>query len=622
MQSVAGRTARDWRFGIEDIRCSLPWGEKTLQTVTRQVRSAEHRLVVAEKMASLAAVFCKQNYPDNDLQQAWDKTLWSQHHDSWITATTRSGREAWAFQVAAQTWDAEAVCTDIIERSLDNLTAKMNPAAGDGQGSFLHVFNTHAHDRHESVEIAIACASGTKAMRVRDAAGNVVASQFEITRKYVNDQADRVRSNRRRPALEPGESIGAARLIFRAQVPATGLAVYSVEDLFEEAAPAASPGASAVVQADESLVIETDLYRIRLDPTHGGAISSFFAKQLGKEFCAAGERRFHEFRGYFIDDKAWQTSTEKPATLEVLENGPLRVAVAIRGSIATVPFQTVISVVEGEPRIEFETQFRFTQNTWIGDPWEIPPAERMTGRRRSEYDDRPKLLALFPVQLKNQKLYKNAAFDVCRSENRDTFFQSWDVIKHNIIVDWVDVFDEESDMGLALFSDHTTSYVHGEDHPLAFVLGWGWDGGYWWGKCPLNGVQESRYAVIPHAKRWDKAQLWRHSTERDEPLLGRVSLSKQEATSRKLVRIDSPGVYLTTSYVDRGDLFLRLFNAESDNNEHEVLLGMHCKSIELVELDGRVSGKVRHTQFKNNGHRITVRIPRFGFRTLKLSQFV
>lgn len=44
---------------------------------------------------------------------------------------------------------------------------------------------------------------------------------------------------------------------------------------------------------------------------------------------------------------------------------------------------------------------------------------------------------------------------------------SWDSIKHNIVVNWVDEIAESNDIGVALFSDHTTSYAHGEDHPLS-----------------------------------------------------------------------------------------------------------------------------------------------------------
>ena len=52
-------------------------------------------------MASMAAAFHGVAFPAERLQRAWDQLLWSQHHDAWITATTRTGRQAWAFQVAA-----------------------------------------------------------------------------------------------------------------------------------------------------------------------------------------------------------------------------------------------------------------------------------------------------------------------------------------------------------------------------------------------------------------------------------------------------------------------------------------------------------------------------------------
>ena len=111
----------------------------------------------------------------------------------------------------------------------------------------------------------------------------------------------------------------------------------------------------------------------------------------------------------------------------------------------------------------------------------------------------------FPVALKNRAIYKNAAYDVCRSRNADTHFQRWDEIKQNLVVNWVDVVDESEKTGLGLFSDHTTAYSHGPDHPLALVMAWGWEGGFWWGKCPLKGVQQASYAVIPHGGLWDEA---------------------------------------------------------------------------------------------------------------------
>ncbi len=605
-ERVAGPTTRDWRFGIEDIRCALPWGEKTLQKVARQVRSAENRLLVAEKIAALSSIWTDHPYPSLDLQDAWDSTLWSQHHDAWITANTRSGRDAWAFQVAAETWNAENLCNQIIDRSLDALVRdRDSQTPQDATRSFVSVFNTLAHARRNLVEIDLATTKGTENILVRDPAGNRIPSQFQVRRKYVSDPTD--------------ESIGAVHLVFQADVPATGHSTFTIETVSASPVGNAVSGAIANTNADGSVTVETDLYLIRFDPKRGGTISSLFSKPLQREFCIPGGDAFHEFRGYFIEQKSWQSSTEHPAAIEILEHGPVRVVVSINGFISDVSFRTVISVIQTEPRIEFRTQFRFNKDTWIGDPYEIKPGEARTGRRRSEYDDRYKLLARFPVSLNRPRLYKNAAFDVCRSENTDTFFQSWDAIKHNIIVNWVDLADEHQNTGIALFSDHTTSYAQGENHPLSLVMAWGWDGGFWWGKCPLNGVQEVSYAIVPHAGRWENAALWKHTLEMSEPLMARLSSAPPKKTHPALVRIGSEGVYLTALISSGSDILLRFFNAESTHEEHELTLGLQPRSLQLVELDGRVIHSIRPSLLQGGSSKVQLRIPQFALRTLKLS---
>jgi alpha-mannosidase len=397
-----------------------------------------------------------------------------QHHDAWITATMRTDREAWAFQVAAETFDAEGICTEVIDCSLDKLTGNVSSAnRAPGNKSSLHIFDTLAHDRQNLVEVELATDIGTKSVRVLDSSGSIVPSQLEITRKYVTDQTDRVRGGRHDPKLEPGESAGAGRLLFCGAVSALSRAVYVVESSPDDIHGTQESGATVSVRSDASVIVETDLYRIHVDPSRGGVISSLFVKYLDREFCTSGDHSFHEFRGYFIEEKAWRSSVDNLATVEVIEHGPVRVKLSIVGHISSIPFRTEISVTQGQRRIDFRTQFRFDKGTWIGDPWEIKPAERMTGRRRSEYDDRYKLLALFPVSFEQQAIYKNSAFDVCRSTNVNTFFNRSDAIKHNIILNWVDVVDETDKVGLALLTDHTSSYAEGKEPPLSLVMGWG-----------------------------------------------------------------------------------------------------------------------------------------------------
>lgn len=617
MHSVAGTNRRNWSLGIEGIRCALPWGERTLQTLARQVRETETKLCVGEKIASIAALCRRKPYPQQQLQDAEDQLLWSQHHDAWITATTRSGRDAWAFQAAAETWQADDLIDTVIRESLEALRA---PAGGqtENSASYIEVWNTTAHNRSDIVEIDVATDVGTQSLSVRDGRGVEILSQAKVIRKYVGDEVDRVRGDVRSPGLQKGESIGAVHLLFRAEVPATGRAVYTMLSNPTRATLQVA-GVTATQSDGDSVIIESDLYRIHFEGKLGGTISSLFVKNLNKEFCASGPRRFHEFRGYFVEKKEWQSSASNPASLEIVEAGPVRATIAISGHIASVPYRTLVSVVQGQARIDIHTQFRFEQDTWIGDPWEIKPEDRMKGRRRSEYDDRYKLLALFPIALASETIYKNAAFDVCKSENANTFFNSWDTIKHNIIVNWVDAYDEGNDAGLAILSDHTTSYAHGEDHPLSLVLGWGWDGGYWWGKCPLRGVQEARYALIPHAGGWKQAGLWSETEKWTDSLLAQVSNVPQVTALQSLVRVVRPGLMLSSMKLVEGHLFLRFFNAESAISDHEIVLSFRPTRIERIELDGTVRDLVPVETQKGGLCKIKLKVPLFGLCTLRVS---
>ena len=287
--------------------------------------------------------------------------------------------------------------------------------------------------------------------------------------------------------------------------------------------PATFSSASATTEADGAVVLETDLYRIRLDPQRGGVITSLLVKDGSREVVDTGaERRFNEYRGYFVSEKKWASSADSPASVTISERGPVRLRAQVSGNILGRRFQTTITLAQGERRIDFGARFTYDQDTWIGDPWDISPADRRTERRRSPHDGRFKLQAFFPVPLRNRALYKNAAFDVCKSRNENTWFQGWHEIKHNIVLNWVDVVDEHANAGLAVFSDHTTAYTHGPDHPLALVMGWGWEGGYWWGKCPLRGTQQVRYALLPHTGAWDRAQVSRENTFWSEPLVGQI----------------------------------------------------------------------------------------------------
>ncbi len=337
------------------------------------------------------------------------------------------------------------------------------------------------------------------------------------------------------------------------------------------------------------------------------------------EFCTPGSPRlFNEYRGYFIADKQWHTSAESPATVTILESGPERALVQISASVGGVACQSTIGLVQGQRRIDFSAQFHYAQDTWIGAPWDIPADRRRDEPRRSQNDGKWKLQALFPVSFHAQALYKNAAYDVCRSRNVDTSFERWDEIKHNVLVHWVDLVDETQDCGLALLADHTTGYTYAPDYPLALVLGWGWEGGFWWGKCPLRGVQEARYALIPHRGKWEEAHLHAESSRWNEPLVTQVATGKSArgAAHSSLLSVSLESDEVPTLLVEGNSLLIRLFNASEKAAKPVVSVGADLARAELVELSGERRNSLT-LQSRAGRSEMTLSMPPFGIRTIR-----
>lgn len=629
MKQVADKPQKQWRFSPEDILTTLPWGEKTLQTLAQQVRSAENRVLVAEKMACMATALGGGSYPAERLQRAWDQVLWSQHHDAWITATTRTGRQAWAFQVASETMETEEISAAIIGTSAETLSrGESRPASVPIGPQWLRVFNTVAAEREEVVEVNWAADTGTRHARVFDFAGREIPCQLLRPRKFTPPGAGAASGRPPAgtasvagiPAYAPGESLNAAAVVFRAKVPAMGYASYRIEPVYDTSPPTVFPGVTANTEPDGMVVLETDLYRVRIDPAHGGTIASLIAKDGNREFVdAASDRRFNEYRGYFVSEQKWASSADSPASVTIAERGPVRVRAVVSGQILGRRFQTTITLAQGQRRIDLSARFTYDQDTWIGDPWDIKPEDRRVERRRSHHDGRWKLQAFFPVPFRNQALYKNAAFDVCRSRNLDTYFQKWDEIKHNIILHWVDVVDPQQKLGLAVFSDHTTAYTHGPDHPLALVMGWGWEGGFWWGKCPLRGTQQVSYAVVPHTGAWDEARISRDNCCWNEPLMAQIVDGQPDKTAhtRSLVSVSGGGVEIPALLFQGRNLLVRLFNGEGDAAERTVSLDVRPRRVDLVELDGRAVRQLEVLRGSGGRYEVKLALPRFGIRTLR-----
>jgi hypothetical protein len=60
-----------------------------------------------------------------------------------------------------------------------------------------------------------------------------------------------------------------------------------------------------------------------------------------------------------------------------------------------------------------------------------------------------------------------------------------------------------------------------------------------------------------------------------------------ETSGRFLVRIDRPGVHVSSVTLSGRDLLLRLFDSDTDADEDTIQLGVAVDSIQFVELDAK-----------------------------------
>lgn len=563
----------DWKFDQEDVLVSLVWGSQINQKIAQQVRVAENNIIQAEKIAAIHKLENGTKYPIASFDKAWQNLLLAQHHDCWIVPYNTSNGSSWAEKVVDWTNVTNAISDLVINEGESAL------------GNYLKVYNTLGNNRSHFVTVEVPANFDPEKTIVVDANGNNTQTQLS---------AD-----------------GPGKIIFKADVPAYG---YKIFELKEEK-NILKGDASVKVAASGNYELETDLYKMVIDGKNG-SIVSLIAKEFGKkEFIdQQTKQKFNTLRGNFYRDGGFRTNIEKEASVQVLENGPHRVKLSVNTFLLDIPVKQIITISAGEPRIDFKLNIQWDKNIGIGE--HKPEDYEASDLRRAFYNDKYKLLSYFPLNLKNQRVFKNAPFDVMESKLENTFYDSWDRIKNNIIVDWVDVTDGNGEYGVALFTDHTTTYVHGEDFPLALNVQYS-GGGLWGRNHTIEGPTEINYSLTPHAGTWEEAEIWQKNDQFREPLRV-VKMGKRPSQNEgSWLSIDKKGWTLSSVYEENGDLLVRIFNAEGDAGEGVINFIFDLVNVELVELNGEQRQKLQVEKNEGN-HSVRLAMPQFGFRTLRL----
>lgn len=565
---VAGRDkAVPYRMNQDDVRVALVWGSQVLQRIARSVRKAENSIVAAEKTGVIAHLANNYDYDHSAMDEAWRTLLLSQHHDSWIVPYNGlKGRGTWADWIVDR-WTAGTVRT--AEKILSEAALSFG-AAGSG---ILRVFNTLPYAREEVVETVLSgCPSGKEPF-LEGLGGETVESEFDAA---------------------------SGKLSFMAKVPAFGFAAFKIG--FREKGKAPEPG------EDNPYKIGNEFYEITFDPDRGGVITSIILKKEGsRELVRESDPCFGEMKGYFYEENAFHSSAEAPASLEK-GGGNLVSTMHVKGTVGGHPFCQTVMLRKGDPKILFDLEIDWQGHPGIGT---FMQRNAYANPRRSFYDEKGHLNIYFPTSADGGTLYKNAPFDVCRSVNDSTRFDDWHDIKHNVILNWV-YLRQEDGRGIALLSDHTTSYVNTPGTPLGLTLQYAGNG-LWGRDYRIDGPTRLAFAVVPHEGGWDAIE--KEDRRWNEPLIPALA-GGEGPSAGSFLSVNDPGCELTSATLMGNGIRIRLYNACGGKRIKVLLDGRFTEAYE-TDMRGNVLHKVR-LRSRHGQKQLRARMGRHAIKTFLL----
>lgn len=716
----------EWKLSEEDIQVSLVWGGQILQRVARAVRRTENRLITAETLTTLNHLFGEVSFPTSSLDKAWKNLLLSQHHDCWIVPYNKKHGRNWQQQVKRWTDTALYIADSLINLNAANQAVATLP---------LKTYKKRRHQINQSIEkIPPRPLKGPRLLKIYNSTGRKQTAMvsYQLPAELLTGNAGKMDSAFQ--LLDPagrkvrfqvvvskaGDKQGSqqtATIYFEPSAAAMGYAIYRLErpgtlsgqrqkmhketisnqakyikvknrpDNNGQYNAVANPR-NIIQQLKNGLFeLQTARYKLLVAPSKGGAITSLQLKinqgqgkkATSHEFIDAknsGESAgLNVLRGYFYNQQRFRSSDEQPAKVTVLANGPLYAALKIQGRIADAPFTQILQLSQNDPLIR--TKLMIDWDHWAGDPkdkgvgaFNQEPFDNKDPNK-AFYNSRYKLLTLFPVNLKNATIQKDAPFDIYTSRLRSTFFDRWDSIKNDVLLHWVNLQASDDSYGFALFSTATTSYAHGPGLPLGLTtqyIGRGLFGADY----QVQGTTTIDYAFMPHAGDWQTGEA--------KPMAGVPNVTvpqAAEAFNKPLVLVDlgaGAGLigahkqltqsFLTlpqnsgwqvsafkmadveagqddqqgsaNSWEDKNEdktvekqqdkvnaarsYLLRLFNATGDDQLRQVALslplGRQVRQVELVDLAGNT---IRKLSYNKNRQAFSLSIPSLGIRNIRIT---
>jgi alpha-mannosidase len=489
-------------------------------------QSAEQVSVVADWMGGAA-------YPLQKLNNAWDLVLGSQFHDILPgTSIPKAYEYAWNDEFIAANGFAE-----VLKNGVRAVSAKLNTQT---QGKSIVVYNPVARQREDVVTAELEYATVPALVVVFDKNGKEVPSQ--IVEKKGNK----------------------LKLLFLAQLPSAGLAVYDVRESMASKAP------TALAVTSNSL--ENAYYKVKF--ATNGDVLSIFDKKASKELLLKPARlEFQqeapeEWAAWNMDWKDRQKPAidfmDKDAVLTVAEQGPVRVTIKVQRKGLNSEITQYFSLAAGEAGRRFEVTNKID--------WQSRGVS---------------LKASFPLAVSNENAtYNLGVGTISRKNNEETKFEVPSK-------EWFDLTDKSGKYGVSILEDCKYGSDKPDNNTLRLTLlytpkvNWGW---LTYQSTQDWGIHDVKYAVYGHSGDWSKAESPWQAKFFNQPLVAfeAPKHAGELGQSLSMISIDNPQVGLMAfKKMENGDYYVVRVNELSGKDLKNVKVSFPAPVVDAYEINGQ-----------------------------------
>ncbi len=417
-------------------------GSMTSQAFMKRMNRKNELLAQsAEQVATMADWLGGAVYPREKLNNAWELVLGSQFHDILPgTCIPKAYEYAWNDEFIASNGFAE-----VLKNSVGVISHELNTQT---KGKAVVVYNPVAIEREDVVTAELTYATEPSAVIVFDQKGKALPTQV-IERS--------------------GNKL---KIVFLAKVPSMGIAVFDVQ----ETGIRSKNGSDLKVTANS---LENEYYRIQL--AENGDLTSVFDKKASKELLS-GPARLEFLQEHPALYPAWNMDwkdrqkapidfMDKNVTIQIVENGPVRVALQIDRKGQGSEIKQIISLAAGEAGKRVEVTNRVN--------WQSSGVS---------------LKASFPLTVSNENAtYNLGVGTILRGTNNE---KKYEVPSK----EWFDLTDQSGNYGVSILEDCKYGSDKPDDCTLRLTLLYTPEarGRYAYQNSQDFGIHDFRYGIYGH----------------------------------------------------------------------------------------------------------------------------